>query len=310
MLSRVAENLYWMTRYLERAENTARLINTTSQMVLDGPRNVPVSWRSLVDILGSRPRFDAEGLADDERSVMRFLVDEPAHGGSIQASVRAARENARTVRELLPAEVWEGINELYFLVRDNAVGQGGRRRRFDFLRRVIGHNQQITGVIEGTLSRGAPYQFVTIAQHLERADMTSRILDVRASQLVDEDEDALDAWQDAGWMTVLRSLGAYIMYRQSMNIRIRGSSVVSFLLRDEQFPRSVRYCLQRTARALRALPRSDPPLAELARLEQALEVVAPGALALGEVHDYIDELQSGLGQLHRAVTQTYFPEPP
>lgn len=310
MLSRVAENLYWMTRYLERADNTARLINTTSQMVLDGPRNVPVSWRSLVDILGSRARFDAEGLADDERSVMRFLVDEPAHAGSIQASVRAARENARTVRELLPAEVWEGINELYFLVRDNAVGHGGRRRRFDFLRRVIGHNQQITGIIEGTLSRGAPYQFVTIAQHVERADMTSRILDVRATQLVDEDEDALDAWQDAGWMTVLRSLGAYIMYRQSMNIRIRGASVVSFLLRDEQFPRSVRYCLQRTARALRALPRSDPPLAELARLEQALEAVAPGSLALGEVHDYIDELQAGLGHLHRAVAQTYFPEPP
>lgn len=310
MLARVAESIYWMTRYLERAENTARLINTTTNLVLDLPKTVPVSWGSLIEIMGSWPWYEGDRSSIDEQAVMHFLVDATDHPSSIQASVRTARENARTIREMLPAEVWESINALYFLVREHHAGGVSRRRRFDYLRRVILQAQQINGVVQGTLSRGAPYQFVALGRHLERADMTSRIVDVRAASLMPRTDESGDAWDDAGWMSVLRSLGGYIMYRQYMSPRIRGPQVVEFLFMDERFPRAIRFCLRRMEEALDQIPRGQEPLARLIELEQSMRRAAPGRLELPALHRYVDELQGGLGEVHAALAKSSFPTPP
>lgn len=300
MLSRVAEQLYWMARYLERSDNTARLIKSTSQQILDARR--PTNWRAAVDILGSDPLFDALGLTNEERVVLNFLVDETSNPGSIKASVNAARENARTVRELLPTEVWEGINALYRLTRQQAVSKATRRQRQDQLRRVTELNQQINGIIASTLSQGAPYHIIMLAQYLERADMTSRILDSQISA-------PTEPLQEAQWMATLDSLGGYLMYRQSMNARLEVQAVTQFLMLDPAFPRSVRFCLRRIGDSLLALPSADPVMKTLERLDRAHAAAAPHTLSAIALHTYIDELQAGLGELHEAIARRYFPEP-
>lgn len=300
MLSRVAEQLYWMARYLERSDNTARLIKTTSQQILDARR--PANWRAAVDILGSDPLFDALGLANEERPVLHFLVDETAHPGSIRASIGAARENARTVRELLPTEVWEGINALYKLTRQQAIAKSTRRQRQDLLRRITELNQQINGIIAGTLSQGAPYHVIMLAQYLERADMTSRILDSQITA-------PAQTWQEAQWMATLDSLGGYLMYRQSMHARLEVQAVTQFLMLDPAFPRSVRFCLRRIGDSLLALPHAEPVIRTLEQLDRQHATAAPHTLNAVALHGYIDELQAGLGKLHAAIAKRYFPEP-
>ncbi|QGM21215.1 hypothetical protein GJ672_02280 [Spiribacter sp. 2438] len=301
MLSRVGEQLYWMSRYLERMDNTARLIKATTQQMLDARH--PADWRAPVDILGAGMLFDGRELAAHESTVMAFLIDDAHQPGSIRACVRAARENARTVRELLPTDVWEGINELHGVMRDDFGTNTRRRRRLDFLRHLIATNQRINGIIEGTLSHGPPYHFILLARLLERADMTSRILDKHTTGEVD------NGGSPDGWMNTLHALDGYLMYRQSLGVGLDPRSVVRFLMLDPAFPRSVRFCLRHMGDALLALPRSAPVLAEVQRLDRRHVEAEPHRLALGALHDYIDQLQTELADIHGLIARHYFPEP-
>jgi uncharacterized alpha-E superfamily protein len=300
MLSRVGEQLYWMARYLERTDNTARLIKATTQQILDARK--PANWRAPVDILGAGEAFDGRELTARETTVMGFLIDDPGQPGSIRASVTGARENARSVREMLPAEVWEGINRLHAVPRDAPGANASRRERLDALRRLIAINQQITGILEGSLSHGPPYHLIMLARHLERADMTSRLIDRHTAV-------PADAEHAGGWMDTLHALDAYLMYRQSMSARLDARSVIRFLMLDPAFPRSVRFCLRRLAEALIALPDSSPVLSAVERLDRAhVAADAPG-LAPDALHAYIDTLQCELANLHGAIARQYFPEP-
>ena len=300
MLSRVGEQLYWMARYLERTDNTARLIKATTQQILDSSE--PANWRAPIDILGADPLFDGRELAAHETSVMAFLIDDPYQPGSIHASVRAARENARTVRELLPTEVWEGINQLQAALRNTSGSGGIRRSRLDGLRRLIAINQQINGIIEGSLSHGPPYHLIMLARHLERADMTSRLIDSHTDIPAEEAH-------ASGWMHTLHALDAYLMYRQSMSARLDARSVINFLMLDPAFPRSVRFCLRRMGDALLALPASSPVLTRLEQLDRAHVEARPQQLPPDALHRYIDDLQADLAALHAAIARHYFPAP-
>ncbi|TVR61952.1 MAG: alpha-E domain-containing protein, partial [Candidatus Competibacteraceae bacterium] len=183
MLSRVAQNIYWMARQIERAEDTARLINVNSNLLLDLPRNTTFGWLPLIFIVGAEKLFfekDPNRLAD-QSNVVRFLISDRDHPSSIISSLAAARENLRTTRDTVPPEAWEQINGLYIYARDHVPS---RRGRFEFLRRVIQGAQQINGLLAGAMSRTAAYDFVRLGRYLERADMTTRILDVRSANLL------------------------------------------------------------------------------------------------------------------------------
>ena len=301
MLSRVGEQLYWMARYLERMDNTARLIKATTQQILDARH--PADWRAPVEILGAATLFDGRDLTARESTVMAFLIDDPCQPGSIRSSVRAARENARTVRELVPTDVWEGINELAAVMRDDVIATSRRRRRLDFLRHLIATNQRINGIIEGSLSQGPPYHFIMLARLLERADMTSRILDKHTS-----DRHGHGGRAD-GWMNTLHALDGYLMYRQRMGAGLNPQSVVDFLMLDPAFPRSVRFCLRGMRGSLLTLPRSAPVLAEVQGLDHRHAEAEPHRLDPGELHYYIDELQTELADIHGHIARHYFPEP-
>jgi uncharacterized alpha-E superfamily protein len=328
MLSRVAQNIYWMTRYVERAEDTARLINVNTNLLLDLPRHTTFGWLPLIFIVGAETLFfekDPNRLAD-ETNVVKFLISESEHPGSIIASLAAARENLRTTRDVAPQEAWEQINGLYIYARDHVPS---RRGRYEFLRRVIQGAQQIGGLLAGTMSRTAAYDFVRLGHYLERADMITRILDVRSANLlpragqlqtqvhgqiqtqsqtqsVAPTTGEQDPFESIQWMSVLKSLSAYQMYRQQVRVRVSGPDVLKFLLQDLYFPRSVAFCLRQLEICLRKLPRNDTPLAALAEIEQKLNAAAVPELAREGLHDFIDEVQIGFGALHDQIAAAYF----
>ena len=165
MLSRVAENLYWMGRYLERAENTARFINSTTQVLLDLPRDASFGWKVLLKVAGLDQEFASRYEHADEDSLMSFLVEDEENPSSILSSIQNARENARTVREVLPMEIWERINSLYLYIRDNAPRvKQGRGPRNDVLLGVIGRRESIIGLLTGSMSRDVAYQLIKIGR--------------------------------------------------------------------------------------------------------------------------------------------------
>lgn len=331
MLSRVAQNIYWMSRYLERVEDTARIINVNTNLLLDLPRNTTFGWLPLIFIVSAEERFfekDPHRLAD-ENAVVHFLISDRDHSGSIISSLAAARENLRTTRDTVPQEAWEQINGLYIYARDHVPN---RRGRFEFLRRVIHGAQQINGLLAGAMSRTAAYDFVRLGRYLERADMTTRILDVRSANLLPrhgqlntqaQEQSSLDSdpsstsglvpaqkeqdpFESIQWMSVLKSLSAYQMYRQQVRLRVGGPDVLKFLLQNDFFPRSVACCLGQLKVSLAQLPRNDVPLAGIAALKQRLGEVAVPALANEGLHEFIDELQMGFGELHGQIATTYF----
>jgi len=324
MLSRVAQNIYWMTRYVERAEDTARLINVNTNLLLDLPRTTTFGWLPLIFIVGAESLFfekDPYRLAD-ETNVVKFLIGDPDHPGSIISSLAAARENLRTTRDTVPQEAWEQINGLYIYARDHLPS---RRGRYEFLRRVIHGAQQIGGLLAGTMSRTAAYDFVRLGHYLERADMTTRILDVRSANLLSHarqtqtqtqtpvqtqtlapTQEEQDPFESIQWMSVLKSLSAYQMYRQQVRVRVNGPDVLKFLLQDEYFPRAVAFCLRQLEICLRKLPRHEAALAALAALRQTLNAAAVPELAHEGLHDFIDGVQLGLGELHGQIAAAYF----
>ncbi|HSJ48080.1 MAG TPA: alpha-E domain-containing protein [Gammaproteobacteria bacterium] len=306
MLSRVAETIYWMARYIERAENTARLINVNGHLLLDLPRRVRLGWAPLIDITGSDELFYSRYEEADERHVVRFLVTDTINSGSILGSLHLARENARTIRDIIPREAWEQINHLYLQTRENTASSQGRRRREEYLRQVILGAQTITGMLAGTMTHDAGYDFLRMGRNLERADMTTRIIDVRSASLLPGLSEELTPFENIQWMSVLKSLTAYQMYRREMRLRVRRPDVLAFLLQERRFPRAFYHTLCEVENCLASLPHNEKPLESLARLQKKVLNAKPQKLHQEELHKFIDQLQLGLARLHNQIAATYF----
>lgn len=307
MLARVVENVYWLARYLERAENTARLVSVNTHLLLDLPSGYAPGWLPLIDIMGSRQLFDSKHRRADEREVVQFLIASLDNPGSIHASLRAARENARTLRDVLPSEAWELLNQFFFEFTSELPSGLNKRTRFDFMKRVVHCVQTLMGNLEGTMNRNDAYTFLLIGRSLERADMTSRIVDVRSAQLLPADTPELRPFDTIQWMSVLKSLSGYHMYRLKLRTRVRRADVLEFLLRDDQFPRSCRFCFDQVELALRALPRSQAVLDALSAVRSFLSQAEFTHLGQPGLHELIDQLQRHINALHDAIAQIYFP---
>ena len=201
MLSRVAENVYWMARYVERAENTARLVRVNANLLLDLPRGIAPGWEPLVTITGMDEEFHARYGEANERNVVKFLIGDGANINSILCSLRAARENCRTVREIVPRSGWEQINELYLYAKENMSAGLTKKGRHSYLARVISGSQTINGLLDSIIARDEAYQFLRIGRNLERADMTTRIIDVRSADLLPEETAESKAFDTIQWMS-------------------------------------------------------------------------------------------------------------
>ena len=305
MLSRVAERMYWAARYLERAENTARLVRVYDAALLDLPEQAGVGWPILVDICGVRETFTSRYPKGGDRETLKFLISDQDSPSSIVASLSQARENFRTTRDLCPTEAWRSVNELYLFGRKHLPKMASPRRRHEVLSGVVQHAQQLTGLLSGTMSHGDAYSFICLGRNLERADMTTRIIDVAAATLLRSavSEARLD---NTLWMAVLKSLSGYQMYRQYVRRRIRDEDVIRFLLGDTLFPRAVTHCLIELEAAMRGLPNHEGPLRAVLRLQRMVDAQQPEAIEEAALRRLMDELQLELAGIHGQVSAAWF----
>lgn len=310
MLSRVAERIYWQARYLERAENTARLLSVFSTLLLDLPPGTKLSWRSLVEITGTVAVFDAKYKQANERNVMRFLLLDSAN--SLLNTLANTRENARTTREIMPLEAFEQINDLYHYAKDNAADSISGGSRYKFLEEIISNCHEISGLMAGSMSRGAAYSFVRLGRSLERADMATRIVDVGSGNLLPDigtgakQAESNEPYENTLWMSILRSLTAYQMYRQHVKHRVNGEDVVRFLLQDDDFPRAATHALTTITKVLKHLPKNSKSTTQVNKTLRMIEKGNISKLLDAGLFQYLDDLQVEIAKIHTSIADTWF----
>jgi len=312
MLSRVAENMYWFARYLERAENTARLISVHTNLLLDLPKTLTFGWAPLIAITGCHEGFIKKYQDFTEQNVIHFLLGEKENSGSLLSSLVLARENLRTTRDIVPREAWEHLNDLYLFANDYMDRGLSRYRRHDYLKHIIGCSQLIAGLLEGTMSHDTTYDFILLGRNLERADMTTRILDVRSEDLLIRHYKQLSPFDNIQWMSVLKSLTGYQMYRRHVRMRVTAGDVLRFLLQDENFPRALAFCLKGMEDSLRRLPRHHSLLSHIDDLSGEVQQadIRELAKAGAALSSHLDDLQLKLAGLHDQISAIYFSSEP
>ena len=304
MLARVAENIYWMARYIERAEDLARLISVNASLALDLPKDISPIWGQLIAITGAESIYN--GKDTDERSVLKFLISDGDAPVSILNCLAYARENARTIRDVIPREVWEQINATYLHAKEQAPQAVNKRGRFNFFGEVIRQCQMTTGMLSGTMNHDAGYLFLRIGRYLERADMTSRIIDIRSANLLPDATLAKQTYDNLQWMSVLRSLTGYQMYRREKQIRVQRTEVLRFLFQSSGFPRSLLFSINSVEKAVARLVNHENVQRVIHRIKRQLDNAQIDKLKQNELQQFIDQLQVGFAQAHDELQQTYF----
>jgi uncharacterized alpha-E superfamily protein len=304
LLSRVAERIYWSARYLERAETTSRLARVYGNLLLDLPRQAGLEWDLLIQITGCAELYRELQPNPGPDTAERFFVADRLNPSSVRSSLLQARENLRTTRDNLPSEAWRSVNELSMYVGEELDAATSHRRRYGIHSRVVEGCQQISGLLHDTMSHDAGYQFFRIGRGVERADMTTRIIDVAAATLLGRED--LARFDNALWMAVLQSLSAYQMYRQRVRRRIDGADVIAYLLKDDQFPRAFSFSLREVGSALAVLPRNAEPHKSLGGLRRMLAQLEVAGLDIATLHQWIDDAQRELGELHTLIHRTWF----
>jgi len=306
MLSRVAERLYWSARYLERVENIARLVSVYDDLLYDLPRDIAVSWYNLIEINSDVLLFEERYQVKDERNVLKFLLSDDTNPGSLISSLKMLRENIRTTRDVVPAEMWELVNELDLYAKQNIKQGVNRPDRHTYLNTVIEGCEKLIGLLTGSMSRDAGWHFLIMGRYIERADMNTRILDAANSLIMQAPEEEKIRLGQVVWSKVLKSQSAYLSFRRAMRCAIRGAPAVTFLLTDVYFPRSQYYGLGQIKIAAAGLPRPEAVLSHVEALLDATHGVENSQDLNQVFSDYLNEVQLSLIKLHDQITDTWF----
>jgi uncharacterized alpha-E superfamily protein len=310
LLSRVAEAVYWMGRYIERAENVARFIDVNQNLMLDLPSGFGEQWQPIVDTTGDRLEFlDRYGEAT-QANVVQFLAFDTENPNSIYSCVTAARENARSVRETISSEMWEQINSLYLLI-------GSESRKYlpeglpEFCRQVRMACHMFQGISHSTMSHTEAWHFIRLGTSLERADKTTRILDVKYFILLPSLSDVGTPYDDIQWAAVLKSVSGFEMYRKCFG-RISPERVVEFLLLDSEFPRALRYCIGLADNSLHSITGtrlgsfSCGAEQRLGLLRSELDYAQVEPILQSGLHEFFDGLQAKMNTIDECVRADFF----
>jgi uncharacterized alpha-E superfamily protein len=308
MISRVAEHCFWMSRYLERAESTARILEVNQSLVLDFHVPTGQQWTPLLIISG------AGGMCKDTdgQSVQNFLTWDEDNPISIVSSLAAARENARIIREVISTDMWERINYYYLWIQSSVARDLFDHTRSEFYNQIKRINQLVLGIAEGTMSHGETWEFYLLGKYLERSNQTARILDVKYHLLLPRLEDVGTPVDNAHWTAVLKSCSAYEPFLKQRLLGDPGHSVADFLIFDRLFPRSVRFCLNQCRVRVHTI--SGRPLAHPGNeVEHALDALLRW-LNLIKIDDFVraglhEELTRVINRIHEigdAIHRTYF----
>ncbi len=310
MLSRVADSIYWMARYIERAENIARFIDVNNHLLLDSEVPVQSQWDALLAVMADEERYFERYETANEDDVVHFLVFDRENPNSLLSCLRAARENARAIREIISGEMWLHLNTLYHLVR-GAAEIGTQAANEELFNRVRVGSHLFSGLTTDTMTHGEAYRFAQLGRLIERADKTSRIIDVKYFLLLPQYASFGSPFDSSQWMAVLKSVSAYEMYWKKM-ARIEPFSVIGFLLKDPEFPRSVQFCVCHAADVLAqivAITNQTEDLAPLCRLRalaREIETRPMDEIVQIGVHETIDHIQRQLNDWHGELQQAFF----
>lgn len=311
MLSRVADAVYWMSRYVERAENVARFVDVNLHLALDYPE-AGEQWAPLVATTGDHALFTRKFGDASRDKVLDFLTFDRESPNSILSCLHLARENARSVREIISSEMFEQVNNAYLMVLDASRSrQALEDAPHDFYTAVKKASQLFVGITYLTMSHNEPWHFCRLGRLLERADKTSRILDVKYFLLLPNPNDVGTTVDTLHWQALLRSASAFEMYRKRHG-GITPNKVVDFLLLDRAFPRTVRYCLAKGERSLHAITGAtsgnwtNPAEREMGRINAELSSADTTEILTRGLHEYIDNLQQRLNYVSDAVYATFF----
>ncbi len=311
MLSRVADSLCWMSRYIERAENVARFIDVNVHMTLDLPMGAVEQWDPLVATTGDHAMFiERYGVATRENTI-RFLAFEPVNPNSIVSCLRSARENARAVRQFITLEMWEHLNKFYMMVNSSTAPFRAVEAPHDFFSDIMMASHLFLGITDATMSHGEGWNFCRMARMLERADKTSRILDVKYFMLLPSLGYIGTPYDDILWGAVLRSTSAFEMYRKKHQ-QISPERVVDFLVLDREFPRAIHHCVIKAEESLRAISGTQGGTFQnqaeqrLGRVRAELDYIQVEEIIRKGLHEFLDSLQDDLNASGQAIFDTFF----
>lgn len=311
MLSRVADSIYWMSRYIERADNVARFIDVNLNLMLDLPLGSAQQWQPLVNTTGDHEEFAKRYGAATQQNVIQFLTFDADNPNSILSCLRAARESARSVREIISSEMWEQLNKFYLMVTSAGANPQILADPHEFFSAVRMSSHLFVGVTEATMTHGEGWHFIRLGRMLERADKTSRILDVKYFILLPTVAHVGTTFDDLQWAAVLRSASAFEMYRK-LHGRIGPRRIVDFLLLNAEFPRAIHHCLiasRESEHAISGTPAGlfrNPAEQLLAQLCTELAYAQVDEIVTSGLHEYLDELQTNMNLVGARVAETFF----
>lgn len=310
LLSRVAESVYWMARYIERAENVARFIGVNLHLQLDLADQAPNQWESLVDTSGDSALFKERYGEATQSDVIKFLVFDPENPNSIFSCLRSGRENARSVRETISSEMWEQVNTMYLRIQAH-----NSNLHFDYLpeffRDIRLSCHLFQGITDTTMTHNEAWHFLRLGRKLERADKSSRMLDVKYFMLLPSLSDVNTPFDDIHWSAVLKSVSGFEMYRKKYG-RLIPRDIVAFLVMDSEFPRAIRYCVHMADQSLHAITgtaigfyyyRSEQLMGQL---HAELDFTSVDTVLQNGLHEFLDALQAKLNTVDDHIQTEFF----
>lgn len=318
MLSRVADSLYWMSRYLERAEHTTRLLDVNLNLMLDESANsADRRWLRVLQSLGAGGDISWRG---DTFALTHQLTFDPTSRSSVLGCIVAARENARHVREQISTEMWQRLNSLYLQVTRPEMQSDMHAEALlrmheaptDFLAQVMEAVHQFQGVTDSTMSHGEGWQFIQVGRYMERASATAMLLEAYQDELWRQHEHQRDGNEFLEWMGLLRSATAFEAYCKVYTADLTPEWILEYLLLDADFPHSLRFSIEAMERALRAIeeisgggPRSEKLSRISGRLRATLSYSSVDEILETGVVEYLRQIQRHCSQIHRAIYELY-----
>src|SRR5213592_4280989 len=315
MLSRVAESLYWMSRYIERAENNARIAEVNLQMLLDLTNQQEADpnqqWDPIISSLEENELFTSLYPTPDGKAVIDFVSLQKKNPNSIVSCLTRARENARTTSEQISSEMWEQINRLYLFVKSDTAKKLVKASPYEFFKRAVTGSHLFQGITDATMTHGEGWDFIRIGKLLERSDCTSRILDIKYHILLPSGEKVGGNIDTIQWMSVLRSCSALEAYRKIYVGQVAPWKVAEFLITHPEFPRSIRFSVESLDAALHRI--SGSPETNYAneaerlsgRLRYDLDFATIGDIFEYGLHEYLTLIQKRLAEISSALFEIY-----
>jgi len=315
MLSRVADSCFWMSRYMERAETNARLLDVNMQLLLDfeeqGVGGVETHWRPVIATLEDQDLFSSLYDSISPVNVMEFVTFARENPNSVVSCVAAARENARTVREQISTEMWEQLNRSFLFFENGEARRGYNESPIDFYRLLVDRFHGFQGTTDATMTHGEGWDFLQVGKYLERADSTSRVLDMKYHILLPSGEQVGGAVDSTQWMAVLRSCSAMEAYLKASAGEVTAWQIAAFLILHDEFPRSIRYCIDHLDSSLHRISGCEPShfSNEVERLSgllrSQLDYMTIDVIFLQGLHEFLDQTQLQLIEIAEALNDIY-----